>query len=183
MFLALFWAYIGQPDNHIGWVTLMPLKSINPCMSVPIPNGKCNKSDWDSFFQISLGLNTLPGSCAMGGSFWQKDSLGTSPHLIHLPFYNYYVLNCTHCEMQCWWIPASAAVRPPPLKESVWEPGNIDLDRSFFNFGSFKGFFSFLERADFTLRAMVSSSTSSSSCAGQWPASNLWKSHVMWIFV
>ena len=23
-FLALFWAYIGQPDDHIGWATLMP---------------------------------------------------------------------------------------------------------------------------------------------------------------
>ena len=30
MFLALFWAYIGQPDDHIGWVTLMPFASINP---------------------------------------------------------------------------------------------------------------------------------------------------------
>ena len=27
-FLALFWAYIGQPDNHIGWATLMPFASI-----------------------------------------------------------------------------------------------------------------------------------------------------------
>ena len=24
VFLALFGAYIGQPDSHIGWVTLMP---------------------------------------------------------------------------------------------------------------------------------------------------------------
>ena len=30
MFLALFWAYVGQPDGHIGWVTLMPFASINP---------------------------------------------------------------------------------------------------------------------------------------------------------
>ena len=28
--LALFWAYVGQPDGHMGWVTLMPLASINP---------------------------------------------------------------------------------------------------------------------------------------------------------
>ena len=28
--LALFWAYVGQPDGHIGWVTLMPFASINP---------------------------------------------------------------------------------------------------------------------------------------------------------
>ena len=27
-FLALFWAHIGQPDNHIGWATLMPFASI-----------------------------------------------------------------------------------------------------------------------------------------------------------
>ena len=30
VFLALFWAYIGQPDGHISWVTLMPFASINP---------------------------------------------------------------------------------------------------------------------------------------------------------
>ena len=30
MFLALFGAYVGQPDGHIGWVTLMPFASINP---------------------------------------------------------------------------------------------------------------------------------------------------------
>ena len=29
-FLALFWAYIGVPDSHIGWATLMPLASIYP---------------------------------------------------------------------------------------------------------------------------------------------------------
>ena len=29
VFLALFGAYIGQPDSHIGWVTLMPFASIN----------------------------------------------------------------------------------------------------------------------------------------------------------
>jgi hypothetical protein len=28
--LALFRAYVGQPDGHIGWVTLMPFASINP---------------------------------------------------------------------------------------------------------------------------------------------------------
>ena len=27
-FLALFWAYVGQPDDHIGWATLMPFTSI-----------------------------------------------------------------------------------------------------------------------------------------------------------
>ena len=27
-FLALFWAYVGQPDNHIGWATLMPFLKI-----------------------------------------------------------------------------------------------------------------------------------------------------------
>ena len=27
-FLALFWAYVGQPDDHIGWATLMPFVSI-----------------------------------------------------------------------------------------------------------------------------------------------------------
>ena len=30
MFLALFWAYVGQPDSHIGWVRLMFFASINP---------------------------------------------------------------------------------------------------------------------------------------------------------
>ena len=28
-FLALFWAYVGQPDNHIGWATLMTSASIH----------------------------------------------------------------------------------------------------------------------------------------------------------
>ena len=28
MFLAIFWAYVGQPDDHIGWATLMPFASI-----------------------------------------------------------------------------------------------------------------------------------------------------------
>ena len=28
VFLALFWAYVRQPDNHIGWATLMPFASI-----------------------------------------------------------------------------------------------------------------------------------------------------------
>ena len=27
--LVLFWAYVGQPDGHIGWVTLMPFASTN----------------------------------------------------------------------------------------------------------------------------------------------------------
>ena len=30
VFLPLFWAYVGQPDDHIGWGTLMPFASINP---------------------------------------------------------------------------------------------------------------------------------------------------------
>ena len=28
VFLALFWAYVGQPDDHTGWATLMPFASI-----------------------------------------------------------------------------------------------------------------------------------------------------------
>ena len=27
-FLSIFWAYVGQPDNHIGWATLMILASL-----------------------------------------------------------------------------------------------------------------------------------------------------------
>ena len=27
--LTIFWAYVGQPDGHIVWVTLMPFASIN----------------------------------------------------------------------------------------------------------------------------------------------------------
>ena len=30
VFFACFGAYVGQPDGHIGWVTLMPFASINP---------------------------------------------------------------------------------------------------------------------------------------------------------
>ena len=29
VFLAFVWAYVRQPDSHIGWVTLMPFISIN----------------------------------------------------------------------------------------------------------------------------------------------------------
>ena len=28
-----FWAYIGQPDNHIGWATSMLSKSIDPILT------------------------------------------------------------------------------------------------------------------------------------------------------
>jgi hypothetical protein len=27
---ACFWAYVGQPHDHIGWATSMPFASINP---------------------------------------------------------------------------------------------------------------------------------------------------------
>ena len=36
MFFACFRPYDGQPDNHIGWATLMPFSSINP--TDPITN-------------------------------------------------------------------------------------------------------------------------------------------------
>ena len=29
-FLAVNWAYIGQPDDHIGWAKLMSFASIDP---------------------------------------------------------------------------------------------------------------------------------------------------------
>ena len=29
VFLGCFWAYVGQPHNHIGWATLKPFASIN----------------------------------------------------------------------------------------------------------------------------------------------------------
>ena len=46
-----FGRFINTP-KYFAWWTL-----------APIPNGKCNKSGWDRYFQISLGLNTLPVSC------------------------------------------------------------------------------------------------------------------------
>ena len=30
VFLGCFWAYVGQPQDHIGWATPMPFASINP---------------------------------------------------------------------------------------------------------------------------------------------------------
>ena len=30
VFLGCFWAYAGQPHNHIGWARSMPFASINP---------------------------------------------------------------------------------------------------------------------------------------------------------
>ena len=30
VFLDWFWAYVGQPHDHIGWATPMPFASINP---------------------------------------------------------------------------------------------------------------------------------------------------------
>ena len=32
---------------------------------VPKLNGKLNKSSWDSFFHLSLELNSPPGNCAV----------------------------------------------------------------------------------------------------------------------
>jgi hypothetical protein len=29
-FLAVNWAYVGQPDDHIGWAKSMPFASIDP---------------------------------------------------------------------------------------------------------------------------------------------------------
>ena len=41
-----FWAYIGQPDNHIGWATLMPFPSIYPTNSRTNPLNFSEKY-WD----------------------------------------------------------------------------------------------------------------------------------------
>ena len=30
MLFSCFWAYVGQPHDHIGWATSMPFASINP---------------------------------------------------------------------------------------------------------------------------------------------------------
>ena len=30
VFSGFFWAYVGQPHDHIGWATTMPFTSINP---------------------------------------------------------------------------------------------------------------------------------------------------------
>ena len=30
VFFGCFWAYVGQPHDHIGWATSMPFASINP---------------------------------------------------------------------------------------------------------------------------------------------------------
>ena len=37
-FLPFFWAYMGQPDDHIGWATLLPYASIySTHLKGPIP--------------------------------------------------------------------------------------------------------------------------------------------------
>ena len=43
VFLALFWTYIGQPVDHIGWATLMPLSSIYPINPRTNPWNFCEK--------------------------------------------------------------------------------------------------------------------------------------------
>ena len=60
VFLALFWAYIGQPDNHIGWVKLMPFASINPTIPRTNPRnfgGNCSafgEVEKLSFFESAI---------------------------------------------------------------------------------------------------------------------------------
>ena len=43
VFFACFRPYVGQPDNHIGWVTLMPLASIYPPDPRTNPTQFCEK--------------------------------------------------------------------------------------------------------------------------------------------
>ena len=42
-FLVLFWAYIGQPDNNIGWATLLSFESIYPTHPRTNPWHVCEK--------------------------------------------------------------------------------------------------------------------------------------------
>ena len=45
------WSHVNPPWYFECWTQLLK------------PNGKCNKIGWDSFFHLSLGLNSLPGNC------------------------------------------------------------------------------------------------------------------------
>ena len=61
-FISISFIQRGDPyEKHVLWKIHKHLLIF--CKYVPIPNRKCNKSGWDSYFQISLGLNTLPVSC------------------------------------------------------------------------------------------------------------------------
>ena len=61
--LALFWAYVWQPDDHIGWVTLMPFASINPTIPMTNPRnfgGNCSAfGDVEklSFFESAIFIS------------------------------------------------------------------------------------------------------------------------------
>ena len=58
-FLALFWAHVGQPDDHIGWATLMPLVSIYPTSPRTNPWKPISKFTW-TYSNICLLYDTLP---------------------------------------------------------------------------------------------------------------------------
>ena len=56
-----WFGFLWQPPKVSGYVNLAPRKHF--FHKGPIPIGKCNKKWWDSFLHISLGQNSLPGSC------------------------------------------------------------------------------------------------------------------------
>ena len=75
-FLALFWAYIGQPDNHIGWTTLhwCPLHQFIPLTQGPtLKFSRKNIENWRSwktqFFESAILIFLLNPPMKISQSF------------------------------------------------------------------------------------------------------------------
>ena len=119
--LALFWAYVRQPDDHIGWVTLMPFASINPTIPRTNPwnfGRNCsafgevekkilllhhheNKSQimcyngWDSIFNFMMVY-----SQKWGQESYNCMSVGALVHITKQPTVDYTPAVDTYC----WWL-------------------------------------------------------------------------------
>ena len=54
---------------------------------------KCNKKWWDSFLHISLGLNSLPGSCGCLMEYWLYSIFCRKGKYCHPPLRGHWQLN------------------------------------------------------------------------------------------
>ena len=105
VFLALFWAYVGQSDDHIGWTTLMPVASIYRT-NQRINPWKKNQKKWElgelkiSDFLTRMGQNFdnhpgfQPKTTFM--YYFAHDCSSRSHHeiLISCLFLKYYIGTC-----------------------------------------------------------------------------------------
>ena len=73
-FLALFWAYFGQPDNHIGWATWSSLHQFTLCMSPKNHGIETFRGQWllvDTFSQNGqIYMDILKGWIIVDTFWW-----------------------------------------------------------------------------------------------------------------